>query len=165
LPFHRSSAFSRILRDRYDCADGHKYSLRRKNPVAGIIHSLTLFAIIIPAAPLARNVPLATLGAIPLSVIYNMDEWHEFVKHFTNNYRVILLATFLLTVIVDLTVAVEIGLALSFFFFFATRISSLTRLEPVPEVEAQGHARIGGAIETHRFYGSLFFGSATSSKS
>lgn len=131
-----------------------------RTPIAGIIHSLTLLSIILVAAPLARNIPLATLGAILLYVAYNMGEWHEFVrlKHFSNNYRIILLATFLLTVMVDLTVAVETGLALACFFFI-TRISSLTRLEPIPEIEAQEHARIGGDIEAYRLGGSLFFGS------
>lgn len=130
-----------------------------KTPIAGIIHALTLLAIVVVAAPLAKNVPLATLGAILLFVAYNMGEWHEFVRlrHFSNNYRAILLATFALTVMVDLTVAIEVGLGLSF-LFFATRIASLTRLEPVPEVEAQGHARLGGDIEAYRLYGSLFFG-------
>ena len=130
-----------------------------KTPIAGIIHALTLLVIVAVAAPLAKNVPLATLGAILLFVAYNMGEWHEFVRlrHFTNNYRIILLTTFLLTVVVDLTVAIEVGLGLSF-LFFATRIASLTRLEPVPEVEAQGHARLGGDIEAYRLYGSLFFG-------
>ncbi|MGE3623899.1 MAG: SulP family inorganic anion transporter [Bdellovibrionales bacterium] len=131
-----------------------------KTPVAGMIHALTLLVIILAAAPLARDVPLATLGTILLYVAYNMGEWHEFVrlKNFSNNYRVILLSTFVLTVAIDLTVAVEIGLALSF-FFFVTRVSSLTRLEPFPLVEAGDHARLGKEIEAYRLYGSLFFGS------
>ena len=132
-----------------------------KTPVAGIVHSLTLLAIIVVAAPLAKDVPLATLGAILLFVAYNMGEWQEFVRlwKFSNNYRLILLATFFLTVAVDLTVAIEVGLGLSF-LFFATRVASLTRLEPVPEVEAQGHAKLGDDIEAYRLYGSLFFGTA-----
>jgi SulP family sulfate permease len=131
-----------------------------RSPIAGIIHALTLLVIVAVAAPLAAHVPLAVLGAILLYVAYNMGEWHEFVrlKHFSNHYRAILLSTFILTVVIDLTVAVEIGLALSF-FFFVTRVSSLTRLEPFPEVEAEGHAKIGGEIEAYRLYGSLFFGS------
>jgi SulP family sulfate permease len=132
-----------------------------KTPIAGIVHALTLLVIVVVAAPLAKNIPLATLGAILLFVAYNMGEWHEFIRlrHFTNNYRIILLATFLLTVVIDLTVAIEVGLGLSF-LFFATRIASLTRLEPVPEIEAQGHAKLGGDIEAYRLYGSLFFGTA-----
>lgn len=130
-----------------------------KTPVAGIIHSVTLFSIISLAAPMAKHVPLATLGSILLFVSYNMGEWHEFVRlrHFPMNYRIILLSTFILTVVVDLTLAVEVGLALSFLFFVA-RMSSLTRLEPIPEVETAPHAKVGDAIEAYRVYGSLFFG-------
>jgi len=130
-----------------------------RTPVAGIIHALTLLIIVLVAAPLAKNVPLATLGAILVFVAYNMGEWHEFLRlrHFSNNYRAILLTTFVLTVVVDLTVAVEVGLVLSCFFFI-TRISSLTRLEPVPEVEAVGAVKLGGDVEAYRLYGSLFFG-------
>lgn len=131
-----------------------------KTPIAGIVHALVLLIIIAAAAPLAKNVPLATLGAILLFVAWNMGEWHEFVrlKHFTNNYRIILLTTFALTVVVDLTVAIEIGFGFAF-LFFATRIASLTRLEPVPEIEAQGHAILNGEIQAYRLYGSLFFAS------
>ncbi len=132
-----------------------------RTPVAGMIHALTLFVIIVAAAPLAKGVPLATLGAILLFVAYNMGEWHEFVRlwKFSNNYRIILLATFFLTVVADLTVAIEVGLGLSF-LFFATRVASLTRLEPVPEIELQGHVKLDGDIEAYRLYGSLFFGTA-----
>ncbi|MDX2027331.1 MAG: sulfate permease [Alphaproteobacteria bacterium] len=130
-----------------------------KTPIAGITHALTLLAIIAVAAPLAKNVPLATLGAILLFVAYNMGEWHEFVRlrHFTNYYRIILLTVFALTVIIDLTVAIEVGLGLALLFFVA-RMSSVTRLEPVPEIEAEGHAHLNGGIEAYRLYGSLFFG-------
>ncbi len=131
-----------------------------KSPVAGMIHAFTLLLIILVAAPLAKNIPLATLGAILLYVAYNMGEWHEFVRmrHFSMQYRLILLSTFLLTVVIDLTVAVEIGLLLSCLFFI-TRVSSLTRLEPIPEIEATGHALLGTEIEAYRLSGSLFFGS------
>ena len=130
-----------------------------KTPVAGIIHALTLLTIIAVAAPLAKNIPLATLGAILLFVAYNMGEWHEFIRlrHFAASYRITLLMTFILTVVVDLTAAVEVGLALSL-VFFAKRMSSLTRLEPLSEIEAEGHAHIGGRIEAYRLYGTLFFG-------
>jgi sulfate permease, SulP family len=129
-----------------------------RTPVAGIIHALTLLIIILAAAPLARDIPLATLAAILLFVAYHMGEWHEFarLRHFTNNYRIILLSTFLLTVVVDLTIAVEVGLVLACLFFI-TRIASLTRIEPIAEIEGMGHARIGVDIEAYRIFGSLFF--------
>lgn len=131
-----------------------------KTPFAGIIHSITLLAIILVAAPLATNIPLATLGAILLFVSYNMGEWREFVrmKKFMRTYRVIMVITFLLTVVLDLTIAFQIGLGLAF-LFFVTRVSMLTQLEPMAEIEVSGHAHLGGDIEAYRLAGSLFFGS------
>ena len=130
-----------------------------KTPVAGVIHAATLFLIILFAAPLAKNVPLATLGGILLFVAYNMGEWHEFIrlKHFPMNYRIILVTTFILTVAVDLTVAVEVGLGLSL-LFFVTRMSELTRVEPIAEIETEEYAVVGKEIEAYRIFGSLFFG-------
>ena len=72
------------------------------SPVAGMIHAATLLAIMLAAAPLARHVPLAALAAILLYVAYNMFEWHSLPRmmRFTLSYRVLLLATFVLTVAV-----------------------------------------------------------------
>jgi SulP family sulfate permease len=121
-----------------------------RSPVAGMVHALTLLAIVLVAAPLARHIPLATLAAVLVYVAYHMGEWREFarLRHFSNYYRVVLLTTFILTVVVDLTVAVQTGLVLACLFYIA-RVSGLTRLErlesPVPGVEA------------YRVSGSLFF--------
>ncbi len=130
-----------------------------RSPVSGIIHALTLLLIMLVAAPLAGYVPLAALGAILLFVAFNMGEWHEFVRmrDFSSQYRLILLSTFLLTVIVDLTVAVEVGLLLSCLFFI-TRVAGLTRLEPIAETEIPGRPQLGNGIEAYRLSGSLFFG-------
>ncbi|HWL74336.1 MAG TPA: SulP family inorganic anion transporter, partial [Burkholderiaceae bacterium] len=89
------------------------------SPIAGIIHALTLVAIVLIAAPLAANIPLAVLAAILMLVAWNMGEWHEFarLKNFPVTYRTILLATFFLTVIFDITVAVQVGLILASLFF------------------------------------------------
>lgn len=132
------------------------------SPIAGVIHAVVLLLIVLVAAPLAHDIPLATLAAILLFVAWNMGEWHEFarLRQFSVNYRVILLATFLLTVVLDLTVAVEVGLVLAC-LFFVTRISSLTRIEPVEEMEL---ARIGlqpGKVDAYRVIGSLFFGAVS----
>lgn len=85
-----------------------------RTPVSGIVHALTLLAIVLLAAPLAGHVPLAALAAILLFVAWNMGDWGEFarLKQFSVQYRTIMVATFLLTVVVDLTVAVQIGLVL-----------------------------------------------------
>ena len=128
------------------------------SPVAGIVHAATLLAIVLIAAPLAASIPLAVLAAILLLVARNMGEWHEFarLKNFPVTYRTILLATFFLTVVFDLTVAVQVGLVLASLFFIY-RISQITRIEPV--VLAPEEALAG--VEAYRLFGSLFFGAVS----
>jgi len=130
-----------------------------KTPIAGMIHAVTLLMILLVAAPLAANVPLATLGAILLFVAYNMGEWHEFVRmlSFPRTYRLVLISTFILTVVVDLTVAFEVGLLLASLIII-TRLSQVTSLQPMSEVESLGIAKIGRDIEAYRISGSMFFG-------
>jgi SulP family sulfate permease len=134
-----------------------------KTPIAGIVHALTLFAIVLVAAPLAKNIPLSALAGILLFVAWNMGEWREFarLKQFSMNYRIVMLATFLLTVIFDLTVAVEVGLVLASLFFIY-RVSDLTKLEPIDLKGYEGAAlREGEAphhVAAYKLFGSLFFG-------
>ena len=120
-------------------------------PIAGLVHSLTLLTIVLVAAPLAVHVPLAVLAGILLFVAFNMGEWHEFarLRRFTVEYRAKLAATFLLTVIVDLTVAMEVGLVLAC-GFFVYRMSTLFQVEIDPDGEL--------GVRVCRLYGSLFFG-------
>jgi len=117
-------------------------------PIAGIVHALTLLMVVWIAAPLAGAIPLAVLSAILMFVAWNMGEWREFLhlRQFRLPYRATLLAVFALTVMVDLTVAVEVGLiaaCLTFIF----RISSLSRAEAIdiamPNVLAY---RLNGAL-------------------
>jgi SulP family sulfate permease len=125
-----------------------------RTPVSGIVHALTLLAILMAAAPLAAHVPLAALAAILLFVAWNMGEWGEFarLRQFSAQYRTVMLATFLLTVIIDLTVAVQIGLVLAALFFIY-RISSLTTIEP-----AGADVPLPEGAAAYRIFGSLFFG-------
>jgi len=127
------------------------------SPVAGIVHSLALLVIVLVAAPLATNVPLAALAAILLHVAYNMGEWHEFRRllKFSMNYRILVVSTFLLTVIFDLTVAVEVGLVLACVFFIY-RVSSLTRIEQIPAPALPVWPAPG--VTAYSLFGSLFFG-------
>jgi sulfate permease, SulP family len=133
-----------------------------RTPIAGIIHSAVLMIIVLIAAPLAQHIPLGALAAILMFVAYNMGEWHEFVRlrRFSINYRVILLTTFALTVIFDLTVAVEVGLVLACLFFIS-RVSSLTRIEPLSETEAALEGIDLSQVEVFRVSGSLFFGAVS----
>lgn len=127
------------------------------SPVAGMVHALTILITVLIAAPLAQNIPLASLAAILLFVAFNMGEWREFVrlKQFSINYRVIMLGTFFLTVIIDLTVAVEVGLMLACIFFIY-RISSLTTVEVIPAIKLG--APLPAGVVAYSIFGSLFFG-------
>ncbi|HWM45217.1 MAG TPA: SulP family inorganic anion transporter, partial [Burkholderiales bacterium] len=133
-----------------------------KTPVAGIVHALCLLAIVLVAAPLATHIPLATLAAVLLYVAYYMGEWHEFVRlrQFSNYYRVVMLTTFTLTVVIDLTVAVQVGLVLACLFFIA-RVSGLTRVEPIRELEESSAGVDARHVEAFRISGSLFFGAVS----
>lgn len=133
-----------------------------RTPIAGIVHALTLLLIVLLLAPLAGDIPLASLAGILLFVAYNMGEWSEFrrLRQFSVNYRIIMLATFLLTVIFDLTVAIEIGLVLASLFFIY-RISSLTKVDPVKLPGDVANLPDGRRVASYRLFGSIFFGSVT----
>ena len=126
------------------------------SPIAGMVHAATLAAIVLVAAPLALHIPLAVLAGILLHVAWSMGEWHEFVrlKHFSNHYRLLLLGTFFLTVVFDLTVAVQVGLVLAC-ALFVRRMSELFRAEPEPP------ATTGIPSLAWRLHGVLFFGAAS----
>jgi sulfate permease, SulP family len=103
-----------------------------KTPVAGMIHALTLLTILLIAAPLARFVPLATLAAVLFVVAYNMGEWKEIgvILRLSAADKAVWAATFFLTVFADLTVAVEVGVALAALLYIF-RIAQTTTVEPV----------------------------------
>ena len=129
------------------------------SPIAGMVHALTLLAVVLVAAPLASHVPLATLSAILMFVAWNMGEWREFahLRQFRMTYRITLLAVFFLTVVFDLTVAVEVGLVAACITFIY-RISSLSRSEVVSAADQPLLQNLSGQIDAYRFYGALFFG-------
>ncbi len=103
-----------------------------RTPVAGIIHALTLLTILLVAAPLARFVPLATLSAVLFVVAYNMGEWREIgvILRLSSADKAVWAATFFLTVFADLTIAVEVGIALAALLYIY-RIAQTTTVEPV----------------------------------
>jgi SulP family sulfate permease len=135
-----------------------------RTPIAGIIHAAVLLAIVLIAAPLAAYVPLATLSAIVMVVAVNMGEWHEFLelRRYSYNYRIILLVTFFVTVVFDLTIAVELGMVLASLFFIY-RMSELTRIERLPLAEEAHdphfiHPDGSMRVAAWQLFGSLFFG-------
>jgi SulP family sulfate permease len=103
-----------------------------RTPVAGMIHALTLLMILLVAAPLARFVPLATLSAVLFVVAYNMGEWREIgvILRLSPADKAVWAATFFLTVFADLTIAVEVGIALAALLYIS-RIAQTTTVEPV----------------------------------
>ena len=129
------------------------------SPVAGIVHAVSLLVVILVAAPLAAHIPLASLAAILVFVAWNMGDWREFVhlRHYRMPYRATLMAVFLLTVVFDLTVAVEVGL-IAACITFIYRISSLSRSETVTEASQPVLAGTTGRVLVCRLYGALFFG-------
>ena len=120
------------------------------SPVSGLVHALTLVVVVLAAAPLAVHVPLPVLAGILLYVAWNMGEWREFalLRRASSHYRLIMLGTFFLTVIFDLTMALQVGLMLAC-VLFARRMSSLFQ---VVEVSRSAEAA------SFQLYGSLFFG-------
>lgn len=137
-----------------------------RSPIAGIIHSLTLLAIILVAAPMARFIPLATLSAVLVNVALNMGEWHNFrhLRRWPRSDSLIFLTTFALTVLVDLAVAVETGMVLAAILFIK-RVSDTTQITMVDEsteTEGDHHSLVGKdvppGVMVFRIFGSFFFG-------
>jgi SulP family sulfate permease len=102
------------------------------SPLAGIVHVLTLVLILLVLAPLASSIPLAALAAILFVVAWNMSEIHNFgrlLRRAPTADRVVLVVTFLLTVFVDLVVAVNIGVMLAIFHFLRRMAASVETRE------------------------------------
>jgi SulP family sulfate permease len=128
-------------------------------PIAGIVHALTLLVIVLFGAPLATNIPLASLAAILMFVAWNMGEWRKFadLKQFRMPYRLTMLSVFFLTIVLDLTVAIQVGLLLAFITFIY-RISSLSRYEAASAIDFPELQTHQGKIAVLRIYGAIFFG-------
>ncbi len=139
-----------------------------RSPVAGIIHAFTLLIVILVAAPLAKYIPLATLSAVLVVVAFNMGEWHQFVRlpKWPKSDAAVFLTSFALTVLIDLTVAVEIGMVLAAVLFIK-RISETTQITAVDqatETEGVHHSLVGKEVPegvlVFRVFGAFFFGAA-----
>jgi SulP family sulfate permease len=135
-------------------------------PVAGMIHALTLLAVLLVAAPLARFVPLATLAAVLFVVAYNMGEWREIatILRLSRTDIAVWITTFALTVLADLTVAVGVGMALAALLYIY-RIAETTTVVPVTrEYLREGTAHvlqdkeIPANVTILRIHGPFLFG-------
>ncbi len=137
-----------------------------QTPVAGMIHALTLLAVLLVAAPLARHIPLAILAAILLMVAYNMGEWREIPKLLKMSWatKSVWATTFALTVLVDLTVAVQVGMILAALLFIR-KVAQTTIVERVTEknfIDGRYHVLQGRTIPEYvtiiRIHGPLLVG-------
>jgi sulfate permease, SulP family len=126
------------------------------SPVAGIVHAATLLLVLLVAAPLVGHVPLAALAGILVFMAWNMFEGHQFVRlrQFSLAYRVLMVGTFVLTVVFDLTVAVEVGLVLACVFFI-WRMGTLFTVKPAQPLPG---TTLPPGVLAFELYGSLFFG-------
>lgn len=138
-----------------------------RTPMAGIIHALTLLMVLLVAAPLAAAVPLTVLAAILFVVAWNMGEWHEIpdlLKHAKADVAV-WLATFTLTVLADLTVAVEVGMILAALLFIrrVATTTTVTRVTSHYVETGRRHIlqdkRIPDDVAVFRIHGPFLFGS------
>lgn len=138
-----------------------------KTRMAGFSHAIIVLLIILMAAPLASQVPMAVLAAILIMVASKLGEFHHarhLLQHAPNADRAVYLATVLLTVFIDLTVAIEIGMVLASFLF----IKHMSENTP-EEVDLSGNSQYAGLVNTegvcpqlmfHEAHGPLFFGVA-----
>ena len=148
-----------------------------RTPVAGMVHALTLLLITLFVGRWAAVIPLAVLAAILMVVAYHMSEWRTFrsVLSAPRSDVLVLLATFLLTVLVDLTVAIQVGMVLAAFLFMkrmaeVTNVTAVTRelAEPADTGADQSGAvyrrEIPRGVEVYEINGPFFFGAAESFK-
>jgi SulP family sulfate permease len=139
-----------------------------RTPVAGIVHAITLLLIMLVFAPFARFVPLGTLAAVLLVVAYNMGEWREVTTFWRIDWaeKSVWFATFVLTVFADLTVAVQIGIALAALLYIH-RVTTTTSVSTVTSEyveEGRSHAlqdkHLPSWVTVLRVHGPFLFGMA-----
>ncbi len=148
-----------------------------RTPVAGIIHSLTLLFITLFFGRWAGLIPMATLAAILVVVAYHMSEWRTFLAELSapRSDVLVLVATFLLTVLVDLTVAIEVGMIAAAFLFMrrmaqVTNVSAVTRElddngdEDSTDPNSVMRRSIPPGVEVFEINGPFFFGAAETFK-
>ena len=143
-----------------------------RSPIAGIVHAVVLLLILLFLMPLAQYIPMACLAGVLVVVSYNMSGWRVFRGLLRNPKAdvTVLLLTFFLTVIFDLTVAIEVGLVIACVLFMkrvmeTTEISVITdEIDPNKESDAETHEEhlvIPDGVEVYEINGPYFFGIAT----
>lgn len=139
-----------------------------RTPIAGIVHSITLVIVLVVLMPFAGMIPMPTIAAILFVVAYNMCQWRTFVHLIRTAPKsdiIVLLTTFILTVVFDLVVAIEIGMVLACLLFIKrmseeTHVDSWTYVDDdTPDVD-EHLRRLPLQIRVYEIIGPLFFGAA-----
>lgn len=139
-----------------------------RTPIAGIVHSITLVIVLVVLMPFAGMIPMPTIAAILFVVAYNMCQWRTFVHLIRTAPKsdiIVLLTTFILTVVFDLVVAIEIGMVLACLLFIKrmseeTHVDSWTYVDDdTPDVD-EHLRRLPLQIRAYEIIGPLFFGAA-----
>ncbi len=136
--------------------------------MAGIVHSVTLLAIVLMFSRYAQFVPMAAIAAVLVMVAIRMGEWHELgrVKQMPLSDAVVLVTTMLLTVVFDLVIAVEVGMVMAAFLFIkriaeTTEVSLVTTHDELETSEQLAHGKdIPKGVLVYRIFGPFFFGAA-----
>ena len=131
-------------------------------PVSGCIHALTVLLVLLVASPLAKHVPLPALAAILMWVAFNMGDWHEFaaMRRYTPLRNATLVSTFLLTVLFDLTIAVEVGMVLATLLLIK-RLTEAATVQTIDNLAKDADAPpmpLPPGTTALRLRGALFFG-------
>jgi len=142
------------------------YRSGARTPVAGIVHALTLLVVVLLLAPLATYVPLATLAAVLFVVAYNMGEWREIgsIVRLDLADKSVWLITFALTVMADLTLAVEVGMALAalLYIYRVTETTSVSTVTPEYIEDGRVHVlqdkHVPSYVTILRIHGPFLFG-------
>ncbi len=133
-----------------------------RTPVSGMVHALMLLLILVTLMPLAKMIPLATLASVLMVVAYNMSSWREF-KHLFKAPKsdiIVLIISFVLTVVFDLVIAIEIGVVLAAILFMK-RMSEVSHIKSLDTAEEDFHpANIPNSITVYDINGPFFFGAA-----
>jgi SulP family sulfate permease len=134
-----------------------------RTPIAGVMHALTLFLIMLFFADLAKLIPMSCLAGILIVVAYNMSEWRSFISILRGSPFdiVVLLSTFFLTVLVDLTIAIEVGVVLASLLFMK-RMADIGAVIPeeIDSDSIENYANLPEGIAVYEIGGPLFFASA-----
>jgi SulP family sulfate permease len=141
-----------------------------RTPIAGIVHAATLLVILVVAGRWASLIPMATMAGILVVVAYNMSEWHVFLRLLRGPRSdvLVLITTFFLTVVINLTVAIQVGVVLASLLFMR-RMAEVTQVKPLRDIVEydkvdlleNGAMEIPVDVEVFEINGSFCFGAAS----